>query len=145
MSDIDSNYYLIIAGFIAIALEVVIGAATGFDLLLIGIIAVVSGCVGLVVHSLPVALGLVATLSLLYVFVGRKLVHSKLSIKTSTSSVNTLIGKKGHVTKAITKNTPGQVKVDGEVWRATSKTSLSVGDDIYIDTVSGVTLEVSKI
>jgi len=39
----DKNYFLIIIGIGAMVLEILMGSVTGFDLLLIGVIFVISG------------------------------------------------------------------------------------------------------
>src|SRR5688572_2572629 len=74
----NPNYLLVIAGIIAIVVELLLGVATGFDLLLIGGIFIISGLIGYVTSSFTIALILVAVLSIIYVFVGRQFVKSKL-------------------------------------------------------------------
>lgn len=140
----DNNYFLIVVGIVAMTVEVLLGAATGFDLLLIGVIFVVSGGAGLLTNSFTIALVLVAVLSLLYVFVGRRFIKSKLNITTRATGTQALLGKIAVVTKKITAKTPGQVKVDGEIWRASSDQSLDEAEVVVVHSVSGVTLHVGK-
>lgn len=127
----------------AIITELLLGVATGFDLLLIGVIFIISGSIGLLVSSVPVALVLVTVLSILYVFVGRAFIKNKLAIQTRATNVDAVIGQKGIVVKKITSQTAGQVKVEGEIWRATSNKTIDEGEEIVVNSVSGVTLRVS--
>ena len=56
--------------------------------------------------------------------------------------VQTMIGTVG---EAITSLTPdGQVKVDGEIWRAHGSPEIRAGDAIRITGVDGLTLEVER-
>lgn len=145
MENINNNYLLIIGGIIAIIAELALGVATGFDLFVIGVIFIVSGGVGLLVSSFTIALILVSILCLAYVFVGRGFIKQKLTLTTKATNVDALIGKKGMVTKKITKDTVGQVKVEGEVWRAASDTDIDAGSTVVVESVSGVTLTVKPL
>ncbi len=140
----DSNYYLIIAGILAIVVELLLGVATGFDLLLIGVIAITAGVVGLLTGSFQLAIALVFLLTILYVLIGRSFVRSKLKIATKATNVEALMGKKVVVVKKITSKVPGQVKVEGEIWRASSSETLDEGEEAVVHSVSGVTLQVKK-
>jgi membrane-bound serine protease (ClpP class) len=56
--------------------------------------------------------------------------------------VQTMIGTVG---EAITSLTPdGQVKVDGEIWRAHGSPEIRAGDAIRITGIDGLTLEVER-
>lgn len=138
----DKNYLLIIAGFGLVIVELALGAATGFDLLLIGVIFILSGFFGVFVNSFSFALGSIIVLSFLYVFFGRKFIKAKLSIVTKSTNVDAVMAKKGTVVKKITKQNPGQVKIDGEIWRANASEEIEVGKEISVESVSGVTLRV---
>lgn len=140
---IDNNYFLVIAGIVAIVLELFLGVATGFDLALIGVILIIGGAVGSVAGSFSLALGVVAILSLLYVFIGRAFIKNKLTIQTRNTNVEALIGKKAMVVKKITSQKPGQVKVEGEIWRAEAEVSIDEGTEVNVKSVSGVTLKVA--
>ena len=140
----DNNYLLIILGIVAVTLEVVMGAATGFDLLLVGFIFIISGGLGLFLHSFQYALMTVAILSFLYVFFGRKFIKSKLSVTTTKTNTEKLVGATATVTKKITPNHPGQVKLDGAIWRASAESPIEVGERVTVESVSGVTLAVQK-
>lgn len=142
----DTESYILIAlGIVAIIIELLLGAATGFDLLIIGIVFVVSGVLGVVFHSFFVAMGFVIFLLLLYVFVGRKIVKNTLSIDTKKTNIDSILGKKGVVVKKITPHHPGQVKVEGEIWRAESEDTIDVHREVLIQSVTGITLKVAPV
>lgn len=138
----DKNYWLIIIGMIAITVEVILGAATGFDLLLLGVIFIISGGLGIFTSSFPLALGSITVFSLLYITLGRRFIKNKLVIATRATNVDNLIGKKGVVSKAVSPHHAGQIKLEGEVWRAGSDREIEVGREVEVKSVSGVTLHV---
>lgn len=140
----DYNYYLVAAGVGAMVVEVIIGAADGFELLVIGIIAVIAGSIGMLTDSFLSASIIGISLLFAYIFVGRKFIKAKLDISTMTTNIDSLIGEEADVVKAISKKNPGQVRIAGEVWRANSTQSLKPGEDVIIESVSGVTLKVSR-
>lgn len=144
MENTANNYILIIAGFLAIIAELLLGVATGFDLLIIGVILITAGGVGLFINSFTAALITTIIISALYVFVGRKFVKQKMSIATKATNTDALIGKTGVVLKKISPQASGQIKVEGEIWRADSKTAIDEGEVVTVQSVSGVTLTVGK-
>jgi membrane protein implicated in regulation of membrane protease activity len=143
MKNIDGNLILIIIGFGAILLELMLGAATGFDLLLLGVAFVIGGFIGMVFHSFILALIIVFILSVLYISIGRKTIKSKLAIKTTKTNIEGIMDKSGKVIKEIRPNKPGQVKVEGEIWRAEAPVVISEGASVKIQSVTGVTLSVT--
>lgn len=140
----DPNILLLIAGILAILVELILGVSMGFDLFLVGIMMIIGAGIGLYVHSFIVALCVVIILSLVYVFLGRKFIQEKLTVETKSTNVENIIQKKAIVTKKITNKYPGQVKIEGEIWRASSKEDIDVGESVVIQSVSGVTLYVVK-
>lgn len=142
MPKIDSNYVLIGLGILAIVIELIMGVATGFDLFLVGLTLIIGGAVGVVTGSFSVGLITTIILLFLYVFVGRQFIKSKLHIGTKATNVESLMGKEAVVFKPISPQDPGQVKIEGEIWRATADRKLEVGDKVVIQSVSGVTLSV---
>ncbi len=144
MDNFGINHVLIILGIILMASEVILGAITGFELLLIGVILIISGVLGLVTTSVPTALVAIVILSLAYVAFGRKFLRQKLSVTTHYTNVDALIGKSGIIVKSIKKNHPGQMKIDGELWRAESEDDIKVGNRVVIQSATGVTLKVSR-
>jgi membrane protein implicated in regulation of membrane protease activity len=133
---------LIGLGLVCIILELLLGVATGFDLFLIGLTLIAGGGVGIVSGSNTLALFISATLLFLYVVFGRQLIKNKLKIHTTPTNADALIGQTARVTKTITPSHPGQIKLDGELWRAESETTLEEGSIVVVKSISGVTLKV---
>lgn len=129
-------------GLISIIAELALGATTGFDLLLVGLILIISGGIG---HftNLTWALISCATLAFVYVLFARKFIKNRLLVKTHPTNIDALINQTGIVTKTITPHNPGQVKISGEIWRALSTANLATGTEITVKSVDGVTLIVA--
>lgn len=142
MQDINPNYVMVALGIILAVVEVLLGAVAGFELLIIGIIFILSGIVGISLNSISVAIVCVAVFSTVYLFYGRKIVRNKLHIQTADTNIDAIIGKQGVVVKRITDSQPGQVKVSGEIWRASASSNLNEGDTVVVESFSGVTLHV---
>lgn len=138
----DNNFWLFVLGLAAIVLELFFGVATGFDLVVIGSIFLLASGVGMLTGSFVIALITISVLSALYIFFGRTFIKNKLSIVTTATNVDALIGKKAVVIKEIHPNKTGQVKVEGEIWRAESENLRSIGAEVSIVSVSGVTVRV---
>ena len=140
------NWVLIIVGIVCVIAELAMGAATGFDLALVGGSLAVGGGVGLLVGSEKIGLLAAGGLALLYFAVLRNWLKAKATVTHHHSNVDALIGKIGVVTKRIALHEAGMVKVGAEVWRA----ELVAGEDsvkepgveISVQSVEGVTLKV---
>jgi membrane protein implicated in regulation of membrane protease activity len=138
----NSNILFIIAGIIAIAVEVVIGVATGFELLVLGVIMVIGGAIGFAVNSFQAALLTSAILTVGYIAIGRGFLKKSLSISTKATNADALIGQKGVVIKPISPSKAGQVKLGDEVWRATAESEIAEGSTVTVVSISGVTITV---
>ncbi|MCD1293600.1 NfeD family protein [Methanocella sp. CWC-04] len=63
----------------------------------------------------------------------------------STTSMDTLVGKKGKVIRDVEPNTiDGKVKIDEQIWSATSDYKISSGENVVVTKTSGVHVFVSK-
>lgn len=144
MEVVNLYQVVILIGIALIILELILGAASGFDLFLLGVILIISGSIGLMAGSIPLMLVLVMTLSLAYIFLGRRFIRSRLSITTTQTNVEALIGKEAVVFKAIPQHGAGQIKVNGEIWRAEAVDAIETGEKVIIRSVSGVTFHVER-
>jgi len=61
------------------------------------------------------------------------------------SNVDGLIGQVGQVTKAIDPDQGGQIRLNGEIWRAVSKGPLSESSHVQVIAVAGNKLVVEKV
>lgn len=125
--------------------ELVLGIQTGFDLLLIGSILVISGFVGILTGSELLMFLLAILLSVLYIAVGRKKIRQKLTHETKKTNIDKLIGATATVERDISPDSAGIVRVDDEKWRASAREVLYAGDIVTIDSIDGVTVFVHKL
>lgn len=145
MQQLNPNIILIGIGIILAIAEVILGAATGFELLVIGVIFVLGGLIGSYFGSFTIALITIAILCMVYIVFGRQVLKEKLHIDTKATNIDDVIGKKGTVIKKITPSKPGQIKVGGEIWRASSDKTIEEGQSATVASFSGVTLEVKEV
>ncbi|MDA1317217.1 MAG: NfeD family protein [bacterium] len=139
----NPNTALILLGFVAIILEIILGAATGFELLILGIVFIIGGGVGMLTGSIQLAIGSIIALILGYIVFGRRRIKNALHITTKATNSESIISKQAKVVSEIPAGEHGQVKIDGEVWRATSTKNHKMGTTVTIDSISGVTVRVT--
>ena len=84
------NWILIVVGALLILLEVVLGAVSGFDFLLIGSAILLGGVLGVATKSASIGLATGGILALVYVFVGRKKIRSRLARHNLPSNTDAL-------------------------------------------------------
>ena len=142
MQQIPFNTWMILLGIGFIIIELLLGAATGFDLLIAGCILIIAGVIGGFTHSLFISLAAITVLSVIYLFVGRSFLKNTLTIATKKTSTDSLSGKTGIVVKRISAKEAGQIKIEGEIWRATANKTLDTNDEATVHSISGVTLSV---
>lgn len=80
---------------------------------------------------------------LLLIFTKPYLVN-KFTVKNVKTNLDRVIGMEGIVTEDISKNNPGEVKVDGKRWTAISSKKISKGKTVYIKKIEGVKLIVEE-
>lgn len=143
------NWMLVVAGAALILLEVVMGAATGFDFLLIGSAILLGGLLGLATGSPAIGAATAGVLALLYVFVGRRRVRGRLVRPGLKSNTDALIGRTAQVVAAIESDRAGRVRIEGEEWRAlpavAPSPALQAGSSARIVRVDGVTMYVQSV
>lgn len=84
----------------------------------------------------------VATLVTAALFISIITLAVKSQRKKVASGISTLINKEAIVFTAITPETMGKVKVNGEIWRAKSNNSHQKDDKVIVKSIDGLTLEV---
>lgn len=125
--------------------ELILGIQTGFDLLLIGSIMVISGFVGILTGSELLMLMLAIGLSVVYIAIGRKKIRQKITTVTKKTNIDRLVGAYGIVVKDINPDSAGIIRVDDEQWRAAAEEVLYTGDPVVIEAIEGVTVIVRKL
>lgn len=138
------SWVLVIGGGVMICLELILGAATGFDLLLLGISVAAGGAAGLITGSAQVGLLASGGMAAVYLLFFRRWVKSKLTAKDQPSNVDALVGRTGVVTERIAVHEAGKVKVEGEIWRAEVAGGgvKETGETVRVEGAEGVTLKV---
>ena len=135
----------VVAGLLLVLAELLVGIQSGFDLVLIGSILVVSGFVGMLTGSTPLMLVLATALSILYIAVGRNKIRQKITTVTKKTNIDKLIGSSGVVVRSVTPDTAGLVRVNDEDWRASAEEILYERDAVTVEGIEGVTLIVRKL
>ena len=84
--------------------------------------------------------------SVVFLILTRPLVK-KLSKKTTHTNADRIIDKVGLVTKEITSNDVGEIKIDDDVWRAITDGSevINVGEKVIVKSFEGNKVIVSKL
>jgi membrane protein implicated in regulation of membrane protease activity len=146
---VSLNWLLIIAGAVLILLEVLLGAFSGFDFLLVGSAVLLGGLLGLVTHSPMLGVATGGVLALLYVFLGRKHIRSRLKQRELPSNTDALLGRTVLVTHSIGADHAGRIRFEGEEWRALlarpSSDQIESGRNVRIERIDGVTVYVQPV
>ena len=145
---IDWGWVLIISGALLILIEVALGGFAGFDLVLIGSAFMIGGAVGKWTHDTRLGLLLASGLCAVYIVAGRRWVRSKIKVRNTPSNADAVLGRPAMVTERIDAHHAGQVKVQGETWRALPAAGVAVpiepGTEVKIESLDGVTLLVRR-
>ncbi len=114
-------------------------------MLWLGIGAVVGGLIALFAPEalfLQVVAGAVVSLTL--TFFTKRISKNFREAKGFTDTVDKLEGRKGIITKAITNEENGIVKVDGDTWTAISDVPISIGEKVIVIKRNSTVLYVKK-
>jgi membrane protein implicated in regulation of membrane protease activity len=139
------NWLLVIGGIVCVIVELALGAATGFDLALIGGSLTIGGAIGFFAGSEKIGLFAAGGLSLVYLALFRSWLRAKLTVRHRASNIDAIVGMQGVVTKRIALREAGLVKLGSEVWRAELATDdgpRDAGATVKVESVEGVTLKV---
>jgi membrane protein implicated in regulation of membrane protease activity len=144
--DVNEWLWAVFAGVgLAMILIELAGVDTGFDLIVVGSILVLSGLVTLPFHSWVATTVTASVLCVVYVFAGRRYVRRlrtwKGEIKTGADA---LIGQDGLVTRNVTRFANGSVRVGNEEFRAKGEEKINEGEEIVVVGIKGTTLIVKK-
>lgn len=88
-----------------------------------------------------VVFGVVSLISLL---ITKPLIKKFKGFEVEPTNSDRVIGKVGEVTKRITPNKYGEVKVFGNTWTASSEKTINVGQKVKVLSIDGVKLIVKK-
>ncbi|EJR60733.1 hypothetical protein IIO_03067 [Bacillus cereus VD115] len=116
-----------------------------FYMLWLGIGAVVGGLIALFAPDalfLQVTVGAIVSLTL--TFFTKRISKNFREAKGFTDTVDMLVGKKGIVVQAITDETNGIVKVDGDTWTAIADIPIDTGEKVVVIKRHSTILQVKK-
>jgi membrane-bound serine protease (ClpP class) len=105
--------------------------------LLIGSIMMTRETPGVTV-SLGIIIPVVLAMAIIILFLGRLALRSR-AIPPFTGA-QALVGQEGRARTPLASDTPGQVDLHGEIWRALSRTPLDAGERVRVTEVNGLTL-----
>lgn len=81
---------------------------------------------------------------IIFMLLTKKIVKKIIPNKEKTN-LDRIIGMTGIVISKITKNKPGEVKVDGKVWAATSNMTINENEPVKILEINSTKLKVEKV
>ena len=109
---------------------------------------VISGIVSLIlsffINDFIIQFSVFVILGILLLITTRSWLYKVFKINKYKTNLDRVIGMRGIVTEKITKNSPGEVKVDGKRWMAVSDKTINVDNDVKILEIDGVKLKVEK-
>lgn len=115
---------------------------------LVSIWFVISGIVAMIASlftdNLVIQISIFVILGLIFMLLTRKIVKKIVPEKVKTN-LDRIIGMQGIVITKIVKNKPGEVKVDGKIWTATSDETINQDEIVKILEINSTKLKVEKI
>lgn len=106
--------------------------------------AVVSLILSFFISSFYIQFAVFVILGIILLITTRPILAKWINPKQASTNLDRVIGMTGIVTEEITKNTVGEVKVDGKKWSAISKKKIEKGQEVIIKAIDGVKLIVEK-
>ena len=131
-------------GLFLVLLELIVGVATGLDLVFVGSTFILGGLVTWPFHSWVLTLVVTSIICVAYMAVGRRYIHRWTAVRGEKTNVDAIIGRTGIVLRGIAKYSDGRIKIDNEQWRARAEEDIGKGEEIVVTGVSGATLIVNK-
>ena len=107
-----------------------------------GIVALL---VSLTVDNFLLQFGIFVILGIFLLITTRPLLLKFLKPKNEKTNFDRIVGMEGVVTEKITKNTIGEVKVDGKKWSAISDKKIEKDSIVKIISIDGAKLKVEKV
>ncbi len=132
-------------GLLMILLELIVGVATGLDLVFLGSAFIIGGLVTWPFHSWVLTLIITLVICIAYLALGRRYVHRWTATQKEKTNIDVIIGRNGIVLQSLIPGNSGLVKVGNEEWRARAEDIIEKGEEIVVTGISGVTLNVEKI
>ncbi len=136
---------MVIGWFIAFIILIIIELATVNLVTIWFAIGAVAAIISTIfTDSIAIQLIVFGVVSLLSLLITKPLVKKFKKFDVEATNLDRVIGKVGEVTKKISSNEYGEVKIFGNYWTATSKEELDVGERVKVLSIDGVKLIVEK-
>lgn len=136
---------MVIGWFIAFIILIIIELATVNLVTIWFAIGAVAAIISTIfTDSIAIQLIVFGVVSLLSLLITKPLVKKFKKFDVEATNLDRVIGKIGEVTKKISSNEYGEVKIFGNYWTATSKEELDVGERVKVLSIDGVKLIVEK-
>ena len=126
---------------------IILGLLEVFTTYLVSIWFVISGILAmflsLIADNLYLEVATFVVVGIMLMPISKKL-YKKLKVASTRTNIDRIIGMKGLVTKDITKDNIGEVKVDGKLWSAYSDSSIEKGSLVRVLSINSVKIKVEK-
>lgn len=110
---------------------------------------VFSGIIALIISFITdnylIQFGVFVILGVILLVTTRPLLQKFLKHKKEATNADRIIDMEGIVTEKITKNAPGEVKVDGKRWTAVADKAIKEDSVVKVLEINGVKLKVEKV
>ena len=107
--------------------------------------AMVSLILAIFIDSFLIQFSVFVVLGLILLVTTRDYLLKKLGPKKEKTNLDRVIGMEAIVTEEISKNKPGEVKVDGKRWTAISNKKIKVDSTVKVLEIEGVKLKVEEV
>lgn len=134
--------------YVWLVLAIVLGLIEVFTVNLVSIWFVISSILAMITSmftdNLYIQIGVFVIVGILLMPLSKK-IYSKIKKNNISTNVDRIIGMTGIVTEDITKDTIGEVKVDGKRWSAYSRDNINKGEVVKVVKINSVKLYVERI
>lgn len=126
---------------------VILGILEVFTTNLVSIWFVISGIITMIVSlftdNLCIQFIVFVLLGVILLPISKRL-YKKINVSRERTNIDRIIGMRGIVIEDITKDSIGEVKVDGKRWSAYSDTDISKGEVVKVLSINSVKIKVCK-
>lgn len=120
-----------------------------FTINLVSIWFIVSGIITLVIslftNNIIIQIAVFILLGVILLLSTKNILQKYLTSKTERTNYDRIIGMNGIVTEKITKNTIGEVKVDGKLWSAYADKTISKGSIVEVLEINSTKIKVKEV
>ena len=134
--------------YVWLVLAIVLGLIEVFTVNLVSIWFVISSILAMITSmftdNLYIQIGVFVLIGILLMPLSKK-IYNKIKKNNISTNIDRIIGMTGIVTEDITKDTIGEVKVDGKRWSAYSNDNINKGEVVKVVKINSVKLYVERI